>query len=88
MPIVVVGALLGGVVLAIFSQGIHSLCRELANAGSACMPQSWRLPCPQMSESTNRSHAGPFKSRPMAGRLFAPVGFDFTLSALFFYFED
>ena len=24
----------------------------------------------------------------MAGRLFAPVGFDFTLSALFFHFQD
>ena len=36
MPIVVVGALLGGIVLAIRSQGIHSLCGELAIAGSVC----------------------------------------------------
>ena len=36
MPIVVVGALLGGVVLAIFSPGIRSLSGELAIAGSAC----------------------------------------------------
>ena len=35
MPIVVVGALLGGIVLAI-SQGIHSLSGELAIAGSVC----------------------------------------------------
>jgi uncharacterized membrane protein len=35
MPIVVVGALVGGVVLAILSQG-HSLSRELAIAGSVC----------------------------------------------------
>jgi hypothetical protein len=36
MPIVVVGALLGGVVLAILSPGIHSLSGELAIAGSVC----------------------------------------------------
>jgi uncharacterized membrane protein len=34
MPIVVVGAILGGVVLAILSPGIHSLPGELAIAGS------------------------------------------------------
>ena len=34
MPIVVVGALLGGVLLAILSSGIHSLSGELAIAGS------------------------------------------------------
>jgi uncharacterized membrane protein len=36
MPIVIVGALLGGIVLAILSQGIHSLSGELAIAGSIC----------------------------------------------------
>ena len=36
MPIVVVGALLGGIVLAVLSPGIHSLSRELAIAGSVC----------------------------------------------------
>ena len=36
MPIVVVGALLGGVVLAILSRGMHSLSGELAIAGSVC----------------------------------------------------
>jgi uncharacterized membrane protein len=36
MPIVVVGALLGGIVLAILSQGIRSFSGELAIAGSAC----------------------------------------------------
>jgi uncharacterized membrane protein len=36
MPIVVVGALLGGIVLAILSQGIHSLSGELAIAGCVC----------------------------------------------------
>src|SRR5262249_45596037 len=36
MPIVVVGALLGGIVLAILSPGIHSLMGELAVAGAAC----------------------------------------------------
>jgi uncharacterized membrane protein len=36
MPIVVVGALLGGAVLATLSQGIHSLSGELAIAGSVC----------------------------------------------------
>ena len=36
MPIVVVGALLGGIVLAILSPGVHSLSGELAIAGSAC----------------------------------------------------
>ena len=36
MPIVVVGALLGGIVLAILSPGIHSFSGELAIAGSAC----------------------------------------------------
>ena len=36
MPIVVVGALLGGILLAILSPGIHSLSGELAIAGSVC----------------------------------------------------
>jgi uncharacterized membrane protein len=36
MPIVVVGALLGGIELAILSQGIHSLSGQLAIAGSVC----------------------------------------------------
>jgi hypothetical protein len=36
MPIVVVGALLGGIVLAILSPGVHSLSGELAVAGSVC----------------------------------------------------
>jgi uncharacterized membrane protein len=36
MPIVVVGALLGGIVLAILSPGIHSLSGELAIVGSLC----------------------------------------------------
>jgi uncharacterized membrane protein len=36
MPIVVMGALLGGIVLATLSQGIHSLSGQLAIAGSAC----------------------------------------------------
>ena len=36
MPIVVVGALSGGIVLAIFYHGIHSLSGELAIAGCVC----------------------------------------------------
>src|SRR5215813_2409997 len=36
MPVVVVGAWLGGIVLAILFQGIHSLSGELAIAGSVC----------------------------------------------------
>ena len=36
MPIVVVGALLGGIVLAILSPGVHSLSGELAITGSVC----------------------------------------------------
>jgi uncharacterized membrane protein len=36
MPIVVMGALLGGIVLAILSPGIHSLSGELAIAGFVC----------------------------------------------------
>ncbi len=36
MPIVVVGALLGGIVIAILFQGIHSLSGELAIAGFVC----------------------------------------------------
>lgn len=36
MPIVVIGAVLGGIVLAILSPGIHSLSSELAIAGSVC----------------------------------------------------
>ena len=36
MPIVIVGALLGGIVLAILSRGIHSLSGELGIAGSVC----------------------------------------------------
>ena len=36
MPIVVVGALLGGILLAILAPGIHWLSGELAIAGSAC----------------------------------------------------
>jgi uncharacterized membrane protein len=36
MPIVVVGSILGGILLAIVSQGIHSLSGELAIAGCLC----------------------------------------------------
>ena len=36
MPIVVVGALLGGIVLAILSPGVHSLSGDLAIAGVVC----------------------------------------------------
>jgi hypothetical protein len=36
MPFVVVGALLGGIVLAVLSQGIHLLSGELAIAGIVC----------------------------------------------------
>ena len=36
MPIVVMGAVLGGIVLAIFARGIHTLSGELAIAGSVC----------------------------------------------------
>src|SRR3974377_80589 len=36
MPIVVVGALLGGIVLAVFSRGVHSLSGELPIVGSVC----------------------------------------------------
>jgi len=36
MPIVVVGALLGGIVLAMLSPGIHSLSGKLGIAGSVC----------------------------------------------------
>jgi uncharacterized membrane protein len=36
MPIVVLGALLGGIVLAILPPGIHSLSGELAIAGTLC----------------------------------------------------
>jgi len=36
MPIVVVSAILGGIVRAIFSPGIHSLSGEWAIAGSLC----------------------------------------------------
>src|SRR5262249_37019037 len=36
MPIVVVGAILGGIMLAIFSHGIHSLSGELAITGCLC----------------------------------------------------
>jgi uncharacterized membrane protein len=36
MPIVVVGAMLGGIVLAILSPGIHSLSAELGIGGSIC----------------------------------------------------
>jgi len=36
MPIVVIGALLGGIVLAVLSQGMQSLAAELAIAGSVC----------------------------------------------------
>ena len=36
MQIVVVGALLGGIVLAILAQGIYSFSGELAIAGSLC----------------------------------------------------
>ena len=36
MPIVVVGSLLGGIVLAILSKGVHSFSGELAIAGFVC----------------------------------------------------
>jgi hypothetical protein len=57
MPLVLVGALLGGIVLAVLSRGIHLLSGELAIAGLFVMPQSSRLAHPHASGSTNRSHA-------------------------------
>jgi hypothetical protein len=36
MPMVAMGAILGGIVLAVLSQGIHSLSGQLAMAGSVC----------------------------------------------------
>src|SRR5262245_36571578 len=55
---------------------------------SSVTAQSWLSPYPQTSGSTNRLRAGQFRARPMTGCTFAPVGFDFTLSALFFRFRD
>ena len=79
MPIVVVDALLGGIVLAIIFRGIHSLSGELALPDLSVMSQSWRLPCPQTSESTSRSHAGPFRGRPMTGTLIRATGVRFHI---------
>ena len=42
---------------------------------------------PHASASTSRSRAGQFRAHPMTGRSFAPSGFDFTFSALFFRFR-
>jgi hypothetical protein len=36
----------------------------------------------------NQIRRNPVNFRPMTGRPFAPDGFDFTLSALFFHFQD
>ncbi len=88
MPIVVVGALLGGIVLAILSQGIHSLSGELAIAGSVCYAAVLAIALSTNVRINKEIARWPFRSRPMAGRLSAPVGCDFTLSALFFHFQD
>ena len=80
MPIVVVGALLGGIVLAIVSRGVHALSGELAIAGSVCYAAVLAMPRPQTSGSINRWHAGQFRARPMTGRAFAPIGFDICIS--------
>ena len=87
MPIVVVGAL--WVVLRSRSF-LGEFIRSPANwplLDLSVTPQSWRLACPHAFGSTNRSHAGQFRARPMTGRSFAPVGSDFTLSALSFHFQ-
>ena len=48
MPIVVVGALLGGIVLAILSPGIHCSPVNWPLPDLSVMSQSWRLPCPDV----------------------------------------
>jgi hypothetical protein len=90
MPIVVVGAILGGIALVRFSPGVQSLSGELAIAGSACYLAvlAIALPCPQTSGSTTRSRAGPCSARLKTGRPLVRVGFAFTFSALFFHFRD
>lgn len=50
MPIVVVGALLGGIVLAIFSPCAHSLSGKWAIAGSLCYAAVLVIACRQTLE--------------------------------------
>jgi len=87
MPIVVVGAILGGIVLRFFLRGFIRCPAHWPLLDSSVMSQSSRLPCPPTSGSTNRSRAGPCRARPITGRPFAPVGFAFTFSALSFHFQ-
>jgi hypothetical protein len=47
MPIVVVGALLGGFALAVLSPGPHSLSANWPSLDPFLTSQSWRLACPQ-----------------------------------------
>ena len=57
MPIVVMGAVLGGIVLAIFARGIHSLSGELAIAGSVCYAAFIAIGLPPMctNQHTDRT---------------------------------
>jgi hypothetical protein len=58
MPIVVVGALLGSIVLAFFFKGCIRSPANWQLPDLSVMSQFSRLACPQMSGSTNRSPAG------------------------------
>jgi hypothetical protein len=88
MPIVVVGSFLDGIVLAILSPGIHSVSGELAIAGSLCY-----VAVPAIALSTNvrinqQIARWSVEMPPDNWRRFAPIGFDFTFSVLFFHFQD
>ena len=87
MPIVVMGAVLGGIVLAILSPGIRSLSSELAIAGSVCNAAVIAIALTTDARMNYQIARWSVQSPPTTGRSFAPDGFDFTLSALSFRFQ-
>jgi hypothetical protein len=88
MPIVVVGALLGGIMLAILPPGVHSLSGELAIAVILCYVAVLAIALSTNVRINKQIARWKVQSPPGTGRPFAPGGFDFTLSALFFHFQD
>lgn len=88
MPIVVSGALLGGVVLATLSQGVHSLSGELAVAGTICYLAVLAIGLPTNVRINKQVARWSVQNRQATGHPFAPAGLDFTLPALSFHFQD
>ena len=82
MPIVVIGALAGGIALAV-RYGIHSIPGQLAAAGAVCYALVLIIHYPQISASTIKSRPGLFRIHRANGPKCARDGFGSTSFELY-----